>query len=268
MRPDPAIDVLAERLVAARPDSRTLVTGLTGAVSAGKSTLALRLADRLTALGLSVEVISTDGFLKPNAVLGAEGALDLKGWPHTFDTPAMLSTLAQVPSGPVEIPVHSHVTYDIDPALTRRIDRPDILIAEGLNLHFRAETQAGADPLDLLVYLDADEADLEAWYVARFLGFWEAAEHDPTSFSARFRGWTATPSRASPAGSGRGSTCPTCASTSSAPGPWRTWWCARGRTTRSAPSRPQPASRLHRTPFPPPANRPRNTSRTVAGGTA
>ncbi|MCA6234885.1 MAG: hypothetical protein IM653_07085, partial [Phenylobacterium sp.] len=65
MRPDPAIDVLAERLVAARPEGRTLVTGLTGAVSAGKSTLALRLADRLTARGLSVEVISTDGFLKP-----------------------------------------------------------------------------------------------------------------------------------------------------------------------------------------------------------
>ncbi|MCA6226896.1 MAG: type I pantothenate kinase, partial [Phenylobacterium sp.] len=65
---------------------------------------------------------------------------------------------------------------------------PDILIAEGLNLHFRAEIQARPDPLDLLVYLDADEADLEAWYVARFLGFWEAAEHDPASFYTRFRG--------------------------------------------------------------------------------
>ena len=99
MRPDPAIDALAGRLVAARPDGRTLVTGLTGAVSAGKSTLAAQLADRLSGRGLSVEVISTDGFLKPNAVLAAEGALDLKGWPHTFDTPGMLSTLASPGGG-------------------------------------------------------------------------------------------------------------------------------------------------------------------------
>lgn len=187
MSPDPEIDALAERLVAAHPSGRTLVTGLTGAVSAGKSTLAAQLAERLAGRGLTVEVISTDGFLKPNAVLQAEGALDLKGWPHTFDTPGMLAALAAVPSGPVEVPVHSHVTYDIDPALARRIDRPDILIAEGLNLHFRAETPAPADPIDLLLYLDAEEADLEAWYVARFLGFWEAAEHDPASFYARFR---------------------------------------------------------------------------------
>ncbi|AWM76585.1 type I pantothenate kinase [Phenylobacterium parvum] len=187
MTPDPGIDDLAARLEAARAAGRTLVTGLTGAVSAGKSTLATRLAGRLSERGLSVEVISTDGFLKPNAVLQAEGALDLKGWPHTFDTPGMLAALAAIPSGPIEIPVHSHVTYDIDPALARRIDRPDILIAEGLNLHLRAEAPAPEDPLDLLLYLDAEEADLEAWYVARFLGFWEAAEHDPASFYARFR---------------------------------------------------------------------------------
>jgi type I pantothenate kinase len=187
MSPDPEIDVLAERLVAARQPGRPLLTGLTGAVSAGKSTLAAQLADRLAGRGLTVEVVSTDGFLKPNAVLQAEGALDLKGWPHTFDTPGMLAALAAVPSGPVQVPVHSHVTYDIDPALARRIDRPDILIAEGLNLHLRAEAPAHADPLDLLLYLDAEEADLEAWYVARFLGFWEAAEHDPASFYARFR---------------------------------------------------------------------------------
>jgi type I pantothenate kinase len=84
MRPDPAIDALAGRLVAARPHGRTLVTGLTGAVSAGKSTLAAQLADRLSEQGLSVEVISTDGFLKPNAVLAAEGALDLKGTLRAF----------------------------------------------------------------------------------------------------------------------------------------------------------------------------------------
>lgn len=183
----PGLDALAARLAGARTPGRTLVTGLTGAVSVGKSTLAAQLAGRLSEQGLTVEVISTDGFLKPNAVLAAEGALDLKGWPHTFDTPGMLATLAAVPSGPVTIPVHSHVAYDIDPALARRIDRPDILIAEGLNLHYRAETPAPPDPLDLLVYLDAEEADLEAWYVARFLGFWEAAEHDPASFYARFR---------------------------------------------------------------------------------
>lgn len=187
MRPDPALEDLAGRLESARRQGQTLVTGLTGAVSAGKSTLAAQLADRLSARGLAVEVISTDGFLKPNALLAAEGALDLKGWPHTFDTPAMLAALAAAASGPVDIPVHSHVTYDIDPALARRIDRPDILIAEGLNLHFRADGAATPDPLDILLYLDAGEADLEAWYVARFLGFWEAAEDDPASFYARFR---------------------------------------------------------------------------------
>ena len=187
MTSDPGIDDLAGRLASARAKGRTLVTGLTGAVSAGKSTLAGQLAGRLADRGLTVEVISTDGFLKPNAVLTAEGALDLKGWPHTYDTPAMLSALAAAATGPVEIPVHSHVTYDIDPALARRIDRPDILIAEGLNLHFRAGDGVASDPLDVLFYLDAGEADLEAWYLARFLGFWEAAEHDPASFYARFR---------------------------------------------------------------------------------
>jgi type I pantothenate kinase len=90
--------------------------------------------------------------------------------------------------GPVDFPGYSHVIYDVDPGLARRIERPDILIIEGLSLDIDRGAAAGARLLDALVYLDAEEADIEAWFVERFLGLWAAAEHDPASFYARFRG--------------------------------------------------------------------------------
>jgi type I pantothenate kinase len=170
-------------------DEGPLVIGVTGAVASGKSTFAAGLRETLTA-GLNppwVEIICTDGFLLPNARLEELGLMDQKGFPPSYDTVALHATLTRLRAGPVTVPAYSHVTYDVDPALARTLQSPDILIVEGLNLHHRALAPDAPDPLDLLFYLDADEALLEAWFLARFMGLYEAAAHDPTSFYARFR---------------------------------------------------------------------------------
>lgn len=154
-------------------------------MAAGKSTLCAALK-AVMAPGLNVEVVSTDGFLWPNAVLAGRGVLMRKGYPETYDRDGLAAALRGLREGPVTVAGYSHAIYDIDPALSRVIAPPDILILEGLGLSPRP-----AD-LDLLVYLDAEEADLEDWFAARFMDFWRAAEHDTGSFYARFRGMTAT----------------------------------------------------------------------------
>ncbi|MFZ4604820.1 MAG: hypothetical protein ACOYM5_01055 [Caulobacter sp.] len=159
------------------------MVGLTGSVAAGKSTLANALKAALEP-GLAVEVVSTDGFLWPNAVLAGRGTLMRKGYPETYDQDGLAAAVAALRAGPAVFPGYSHTIYDIDPALSRTVPPPDILILEGLGL---ADKAAG---LDLLVYLDAGEADLEDWFARRFVDFWRAAEHDPASFYARFRAMT------------------------------------------------------------------------------
>ena len=159
------------------------VVGVTGSVAVGKSTLCAALKAALEP-ALTVEVVSTDGFLWPNAVLTERGTLMRKGRPETYDQDGLRAALAALRAGPVVFPGYSHVIYDIDPALGRIVAPPDILILEGLGL---ADKTAG---LDLLVYLEAAESDLEDWFARRFVDFWRAAEHDPTSFYTRFRGMT------------------------------------------------------------------------------
>ena len=174
------LDALAGRLRDRASPGDVLVVGVTGSVAAGKSTLCAGLKAALEP-ARRVEVVSTDGFLFPNAVLAERGTLMRKGYPETYDAEGLAAALAAVREGPVTVPGYSHVIYDIDPSLTRVVARPDILIVEGLGLTPRP---AG---LDLLIYLDAGEADLEDWFAARFMDFWRAAESDPASFYARFR---------------------------------------------------------------------------------
>ena len=187
--PDPGLDRLVEALLHRWPARGAFIIGVTGAVASGKSTLANALRARLGACPGRpvVELAGTDGFLHPNAELDRLGLGARKGFPESYDAQALRHALAAVREGPAAFPGYSHVVYDIDPGLGRRIDRPDVLIVEGLSLDLDG-AGAGRRLLDVLIYLDADEADVEAWFVRRFLGLWAAAKADPGSFYARFSG--------------------------------------------------------------------------------
>ncbi len=176
---------IADLLAARRGERAPYIVGVTGAVAVGKSTFAGELAAAMSAWPppAAVEVIATDGFLHPNAVLEGRGLLNRKGFPETYDGERFRSALAAIRQGAAEIPVYSHTLYDIDPTLARRLDPPGVLVVEGLGLH----EGAAALGLDALIYLDADEAHIEAWFEERFIGLWRAAETDPASFYARFR---------------------------------------------------------------------------------
>lgn len=181
MAADAQLGVIADWALGRTPAAGPLILGITGAVAAGKSTFAADLAQALAGSRPRVELVCSDGFLHTNQTLTGLDLLNRKGFPETFDSDAQVRALTEIRTGTAVFPAHSHVTYDIDPALSRTLSGVDVLIIEGLNL------RRNTAPVDGLIYIDADEALLEAWYVARFMGLWEAAEHDPTSFYVRFR---------------------------------------------------------------------------------
>jgi type I pantothenate kinase len=160
------------------------IVGITGAVAVGKSTLAAAVQGHMRRWPKtpSTQIVCTDGFLLNNTTLEARGLSSRKGFPESYDVDALRRALAAVRQGPTEFPGYSHFTYDVDPALSRRIAPPDVLIVEGLGLQ-----EPAALGLDALLYLDADEDLLETWFTERFVAFWRAAETDPGSFYARFR---------------------------------------------------------------------------------
>ena len=183
-----SIEAVAQAIAARRPAVGPYIVGITGSVASGKSTLALVLAPLLAVGAGGVELVATDGYLLPNAVLAQRGLEFRKGFPETYDLNALAAALRGVRTGPVTIPGYSHSTYDIDPARVRTLSPPDVLLVEGLALGLdRPPPQGLASLVDCLVYIDAAEADLEAWFVTRFMALWEAAADDPTSFYVRFR---------------------------------------------------------------------------------
>ena len=164
------------------------VIGIAGSVAVGKSTFA-RILQALLAQWPDhpkVDLITTDGFLHPNRVLEERGIMSRKGFPESYDTRELLRVLRLIKSGEeiVEAPVYSHVVYDIVPDETVVVKRPDIVILEGLNVLQTGNdsTEFVSDYFDFSIYIDADESDIEQWYVERFIALRESVFQDPNSF--------------------------------------------------------------------------------------
>lgn len=182
----PGISELARLIADARPAGpHTQIIGLTGSVASGKTTLAKKVGAVLAA-DFSVDSVSTDGFLLPNDVLAERDLTLRKGFPETYDQGAKRAAIEAVRGGAATFPVYSHVTYQVEPELARTLAATDVLILEGLGFNAPVPPPRPDHAPDLLVYLDAEIADLEHWYLERFLRLWRAAETDPASFYARF----------------------------------------------------------------------------------
>jgi type I pantothenate kinase len=173
------------------------VIGVGGSPAVGKSTTA-RVLEALLARWPNtpkVELITTDGFLYPTAVLEREGLMERKGFPESYDLPALLHFLSEVKAGhrPARAPVYSHIVYDVIPNHWVEISHPDILIVEGLNVLQAARPPKDgngipfvSDFFDFSIYIDADEDMLRCWYVDRFLTLRETAFRDPMSYFHRY----------------------------------------------------------------------------------
>ncbi len=190
-----------QRFLLAEDGKVPYIIGLAGSVSAGKSTTARVLKALLSRWPNTpkVELITTDGFLYPNAVLQEEGLMERKGFPESYDGTALIRFLSEIKAGRrhVEAPVYSHLVYDVVPNEHISVDRPDILIVEGLNvlLPNRLPRDGKSVPFvsdffDFSIYLDADEDLLERWYIERFMRLRETAFRDPRSFFRKYANLT------------------------------------------------------------------------------
>lgn len=173
------------------------IIGMAGSVAVGKSTTARVLKELLGRWPSSpkVDLITTDGFLLPNEVLRRDGLMERKGFPDSYDVGALLRFLSAIKSGQpnVRAPVYSHLTYDVTPGEFVTIDRPDILIFEGLNvLQPRELPKDGkfvpfvSDFFDFSIYIDAEEDLIHSWYIKRFMRLRETAFRNPQSFFHRY----------------------------------------------------------------------------------
>jgi type I pantothenate kinase len=197
VRATAALHHATETFLGAFPERTPYVIGIAGSVAVGKSTTA-----RLLRLLLArwpdhprVELVTTDGFLLPNAELEKRGLLQRKGFPESYDRRALLRFVAAVKSGSprVSAPVYSHLAYDIVPGEEIVLRRPDILLVEGLNVLQPARPRTNgvsgltvSDFFDFSVYVDAAQDDVRRWYVERFLRLRETAFRDPASYFRRY----------------------------------------------------------------------------------
>ena len=173
------------------------IIGMAGSVAVGKSTTARVLKELLARWPSSpkVDLVTTDGFLYPNAVLRQRKLMERKGFPESYDIGALLRFLSAIKAGQpnVKAPRYSHLTYDVLPNEFTVIDQPDILIFEGINVLQSRDLPAGgrivpivSDFFDFSIYIDADEGLIHNWYVNRFMNLRKTAFRDPSSFFNRY----------------------------------------------------------------------------------
>ncbi len=185
------------RFLGEAADRTPFVIGIAGSVAVGKSTAARILRELLSRWPDTphVELVTTDGFLMPNAQLEKRGLMERKGFPESYDRRRLLRFVADVKSGVPEVraPVYSHLTYDIVPGAEVVVRRPDVLIVEGLNVLqpalVRADGRQGvavSDFFDFSVYVDARTEDVRRWYVRRFLDLRATAFARPESYFHRY----------------------------------------------------------------------------------
>lgn len=177
--------------------------GIAGSVAVGKSTTS-RILEALLSRWPNhprVALVTTDGFIYPNAVLKKHQLLERKGFPESYNRRALISFLTDLKAGKpnLQVPVYSHHQYDIVPNAFQHVDQPDIVIVEGLNV-LQIPTLPNvskqlrwfvADFFDFTIYVDADTALIKDWYLQRFMTFREKARHDPHAFFYQFAQWSA-----------------------------------------------------------------------------
>ncbi|HWE61678.1 MAG TPA: type I pantothenate kinase [Chloroflexota bacterium] len=172
------------------------VIGIAGSVAVGKSTTA-RILQALLARWPNhpkVDLITTDGFLYPNRVLEARGLMQRKGFPESYDLRRLMQFMAAVKAGHamVAAPVYSHLVYDTVPGQLQIVQQPDIVLVEGLNVLQTGSTRAGqpqlfvSDFFDFSIYVDADDTDIERWYIERFLMLRSTVFQDASSYFHRY----------------------------------------------------------------------------------
>ncbi|MCI2957849.1 type I pantothenate kinase [Agromyces atrinae] len=176
-----------------REQTTPFVIGVAGSVAVGKSTIARLLRELLSRWEETprVELITTDGFLYPNAELERRGLMERKGFPESYDRRSLLRFVSEVKAGAAEVraPFYSHLSYDIVPDAQITVRRPDVLIVEGLNVlqpPAQGHRLAVSDLFDFTIYVDARTRDIARWYDERFLKLQRGAFSNPRSYFHRF----------------------------------------------------------------------------------